>query len=109
VATLVQETLADALAGRLKDPRVGFVTITGVEVSPDCTHATVRVSVLGDEEQKTQAMEGLSSAKGFLRTRLARTLSLRTAPELHFLLDRGLEHAARIEQILTELKDGEQS
>ena len=109
VAALVQETLADTIATRVKDPRVGFVTITGVAVSADCTHAMVRVSVMGNEKEKASAMDGLSSAKGFLRSRLAQTLSLRTAPELHFLLDRSLEHAARVERILAELKDEERS
>jgi ribosome-binding factor A len=109
LAALIQEALADTFTKGLKDPRVGFVTVTGVTVSQDGTHATVRVSVLGDDATKESAMEGLASAKGFLRTHLAHTLSLRTTPELHFLLDRGLEHAARIDAILTELKREEQS
>lgn len=109
LAALLQQTLAEALANRVKDPRVGFVTVTGVEVSPDGGHATVRVSVMGTEEEKTSAMEGLTSARGFLRTHLARELSLRTTPELHFQLDRGLEHAQRIEQLLAQLRRDEQA
>lgn len=109
VAAQVQQQLADVLATQLKDPRVGFVTVTGVEVSPDCGHATVRVSVLGDEAEKQRAMEGLASAKGFLRTHLARGLPLRTAPELHFVLDRGLEHAQRIDEILARLRSEAES
>lgn len=109
VATLVQETLGELVTTQVKDPRVGFVTITGVTVSPDCGHAAVRVSVLGEEEDKQRAMEGLESAKGFLRSRLADVLSLRVAPELHFHLDRGLEHAARIDRILSQLKNEAQS
>lgn len=109
LAALIHEALADALAKHLKDPRVGFVTITGVTVSHDGTHATVRFSVLGDDATKDHAMAGLTSAKGFLRTHLARTLSLRTTPELHFVLDRGLEHAARIDALLAQLKREEQS
>lgn len=109
VAALVKETLADAVANQVKDPRVGFVTVTDVNVSPDCTHATVWVSILGGADDKAKAMEGLESARGFLRTVLARTLSLRTAPELHFKLDRGLEHAARIDRIIADLKDEERS
>jgi ribosome-binding factor A len=105
VAALVQETLAEALASQLKDPRVGFVTVTGVTVSPDCTHAQVRVSVMGESEDQERAMEGLASAKGYLRTHLARSLNLRVAPELHFILDRGLEHARRMGEILDELAD----
>jgi ribosome-binding factor A len=104
VAALVQEILADALTTQLKDPRIGFVTVTGVEVSPDCTHADVKVSVMGSEEEKDTAMDGLQSATGFLRSRLARTMSTRSTPELHFVLDRGLEHQARIDHLLDGLK-----
>jgi ribosome-binding factor A len=109
VATLIQETLGVKLTTDVKDPRVGFVTITSVDVSPDCTHATVHVSVLGEEEDKQKAMEGLESAKGYLRSHLAQALSLRVTPELHFRLDRGLEHAARIDEILSKIKNEEQS
>lgn len=104
VAALVQETLAQTLSTKVKDPRVGFVTITGVTVSPDTSHALVRVSVLGDEEAKSQALEGLESAAGYLRSVLAHTLTLRTTPELRFTLDRGIEHAAHINRILDDLK-----
>ena len=107
LAALLHQTLAEALANRLKDPRVGFVTLTGVDVSLDGGHATVRVSVMGTEEEKTSAMEGLNSARGFLRSHLARALGLRTTPELHFQLDRGLEHAQRIEQLLAQLRRDE--
>ena len=105
VAALVQETLAEVLATGLKDPRVGFVTVTSVDVSPDCTHAHVRVSALGAEADKQRAMEGLASAKGFLRTQLARSLRLRVAPEIHFVLDRGVEHAQRIGHLLDQLAE----
>jgi ribosome-binding factor A len=109
LAAVLQETLARALATQVKDPRVGFVTITAVEISPDASHATVRVSVMGTEEEKTSAMTGLDSARGFLRTHLARALRLRNTPELHFRLDRGLEHAQRINQLLAQLKRDETS
>jgi ribosome-binding factor A len=107
LAALLHETLAEALAHRVKDPRVGFVTLTGVEVSPDGGHATVRVSVMGTEEEKASAMAGLNSARGFLRSHLARALALRATPELHFQLDRGLEHAQRIDQLLAQLRRDE--
>ncbi len=107
LSALVQETVAGAVATLVKDPRVGFVTITSATVSPDGTHAVVRVSVMGTEEEKARAMEGLDSARGFLRSHLAKTLSLRNIPELHFELDRGLEHAQRINQILSDLKRDE--
>jgi ribosome-binding factor A len=106
LAALIQETLAEALATHLKDPRVGFVTLTSVSVTPDGSHATVRVSVLGGEDDKGRALEGLEHARGFLRTHLAQRLALRTTPELHFVLDRGLEHAQRIDRILEDLRRG---
>lgn len=109
LAALLQETLAQALATHLKDPRVGFVTVTGVTVSPDGSHAVVRVSVMGTGDEKASAMAGLDSARGFLRTHLAGALSLRTIPELHFQLDRGLEHAQRINQLLAQLKRSDPS
>lgn len=109
LAALLQETLAEALATQVKDPRVGFVTLTGVTVSPDGGHAAVRVSVMGSEEEKATALQGLESARGFLRTHLAGVLKLRTVPELHFQLDRGLEHAQRINQLLAELKRSDAS
>lgn len=105
VAALVQETLAETLATHIKDPRIGFVTVTVVRVSPDCGHAHVHVSIMGSEEDKARAMEGLQSAKGFLRTQLARSLRLRVAPEIHFVLDRGLEHAQRINALLDGLSE----
>jgi ribosome-binding factor A len=107
LAALIQESVAAAVATSVKDPRIGFVTVTGVSVSPDGTHAVVRVSVMGAEEEKTRALEGLDSARGYLRSHLARTLSLRSIPELRFELDRGLEHAQRINQILADLKRDE--
>ncbi|MBI4502939.1 MAG: 30S ribosome-binding factor RbfA [Gemmatimonadetes bacterium] len=107
LAALIQESVAGAMATSLKDPRVGFATVTGVSVSPDGTHAMVRVSVMGTEDEKTRALEGLESARGYLRGQLARTLALRTVPELRFELDRGLQHAQRINQILADLKRDE--
>jgi ribosome-binding factor A len=107
LAALIQESVAGAVSTLLKDPRVGFLTVTGVTVSPDGSHAIVRVSVMGDQEEKDRALQGLESARGFLRSHLAKTLALRTIPELRFELDRGLEHAQRIDRLLAELKRDE--
>jgi ribosome-binding factor A len=104
VAETVRQVVADALVHEVRDPRVGFVTVTGVKVTNELSHATVSVSVMGDEAEKTRALEGLRSAAGFLRSKLTRALSTRTVPEVHFELDRGLEHAARINAVLNELK-----
>ena len=106
LAELIRQTVAAFLTGNVRDPRIGFVTVTGVVVTTDLSHATVSVSVMGTAEEKETSLEGLMSAAGFLRAQLSRELRLRTSPELHFRLDRGLEHAQRIEQVLRELKGG---
>ena len=104
MAETLRQVITDALLRQVRDPRVGFVTVTGVRVSGDLGHATVMVSVSGGEDDKARALEGLRSASGFLRSRAAKTLTTRTVPELHFELDTGLEHAARIEELLQEIR-----
>lgn len=103
VTAQIHHVLAQAVATRLKDPRVRFVTVTAVTVSPNVTHATAQVSVMGGEKEKEEALQGLDSARGFLRSLLAKSLGLRTTPELRFALDRGLEHARHIDHLLAEL------
>ena|SRR5215210_8628294 len=109
VAETLRQVITDALARQVRDPRVGFVTVTGVLVTPDLSHARVMVSVPGEETEKERGLEGLQSAAGFLRSRAARALSTRIVPELHFELDRGLEHAARINELLEGLRREESS
>ncbi len=104
VAETLRQVVTDALARDVRDPRVGFVTVTGVLVTNELSHARVMVSVPGDEAAKQRALEGLESASGFLRSRVARALTTRTVPELHFELDRGLQHAARINELLAGLR-----
>jgi ribosome-binding factor A len=99
----IRAELAEILLRELRDPRVKLATISRVEVSPDLGHALVRVSVLGDEDQRLAAVAGLEHARGFLRRELAHRLSLRTTPELRFLLDRGAEHSQRIDELLAGL------
>lgn len=105
VSELIRQAVGAFLTADVRDPRIGFVTVVGVDVSPDLSHANVRVSVMGTEEEKAKSLEGLASAARYLRPQLARELSLRTNPELHFHLDRGLEHAQRIDRVLKELKE----
>lgn len=107
ISTLVREAIADALASEVSDPRVGFVTVTSVEVTRDLSLARVRISVMGDDEEKQKALEGVNSARGFIRSILARTLELRTVPELRFEMDSSLAHAARVDQILSSLRSEE--
>ena len=96
VGDLIRAELADLMLRQMRDPRV--------EVARDFSHATVRVSVLGTEDERTAAVAALEKAKGFLRRELSRRISLRTTPELHFLLDRGAEHSVRIAEILDRVQ-----
>jgi ribosome-binding factor A len=104
VGETLRQVITTALARDVRDPRVGFVTVTAVLVTNDLSHARVMVSVPGEDVDKTRALEGLKSAAGFLRSRAARTLTTRSVPELHFELDRGLEHAARINELLSTIR-----
>ena len=108
MAETLRQVITDSLAREVRDPRVGFVTVTGVLVTGDLSHARVMVSVPGVDAEKTRAIEGLQSAAGFLRSRAARALTTRTVPELHFELDRGLEHAARINELLNTIRREDQ-
>ena len=108
VAGTIRQVITEALSREIRDPRVGFVTVTGVLVTNDLSHARVAVSVGGDEAEKARALQGLQSAAGFLRSRAARALTTRTVPELHFELDKGVEHAARIEELLESIRREEQ-
>ncbi len=107
VSELIRQAVGAFLTGAVRDPRIGFVTVTGVEVSPDLSHANVRVSVMGSDEEKATSLEGLASAARFLRAQLSKELQLRTSPELHFHLDSGIEHAQHIDRVLKELKESD--
>jgi ribosome-binding factor A len=101
----IRQVLSDALAADLKDPRVGFVTVTEVNTSPDLRHARVYVSVLGPEAEREATLDGLRSAHGFLQGRIGDELQLKRTPELRFLYDDTAERAARLERLI-ELQDG---
>ena len=96
---LIQE-LSEMIRRDLRDPRLGFVTLTGAEITRDLRHAKVFVSVLGDEEAQKQSLKALNSASGLLRGEFARRAHLRVAPELTFQLDIGIERGQRIFELL---------
>jgi ribosome-binding factor A len=98
----VREVISEAL-GELKDPRIGFVTVTGVETSPDLRHARVFVSVLGSEAKRTKTLDGLTAAHGVLQARLARELRLKRTPQLAFEYDPTVERGVRMTQLIDEL------
>jgi ribosome-binding factor A len=96
----VREVLSARIAEGLSDPRIGFVTVTSVETSPDLRHARVYVSVLGSEEEREQTLEGLRSAHGVLQRRVAGELRLKRTPTLEFTYDDTTDRAMRIERLL---------
>ena len=98
----VRQVLSEAVGG-LKDPRIGFVTITGVETSPDLRHARVFVSVLGTERKRTQTLAALQAAHSVLQAQLARELRLKRTPQLAFEYDPSVERGVRISQLIDEL------
>jgi ribosome-binding factor A len=98
----VREVLGAALP-ELKDPRIGFVTITGVETSPDLRHATVFVSVLGSVKKREKSLEGLEAAHGTLQARLARELRMKRTPQLTFEYDPTVERGVRMTKLIDEL------
>jgi ribosome-binding factor A len=98
----IREVIGEALAGEMKDPRVGFVTVTDVRTSPDLRHAHVHVSVLGDEQTREDSLSALRSAHGFLQRKIASELRLKRTPALQFHYDETTDSAMRIEALLRE-------
>jgi len=98
----LRQVLSEALL-ELKDPRIGFVTVTGVETSPDLRHATVYVSVLGSEKKRNASMVGLDAAHGVLQAKVSRELRLKRTPQLSFEYDHAVEHGVRMSQLIDEL------
>jgi ribosome-binding factor A len=105
VAEGIREEVARVVARDVKDPRIGFVTITRAAVTADLRMARVFVGVLGDEEQRRKTLAGLQKAGGFIRRTVAHRLRLRVAPELIFEYDAGLDAADRVAQLLEDARD----
>jgi ribosome-binding factor A len=105
VDAAMRHVVSDAVAQDLKDPRVGFVTVTDVKTSADLRHARVYVSVLGTPAEREASLEGLRSAHGYLQRRVASELHLKNTPELRFVLDDTAERAFRLEELLEDEED----
>ena len=103
----VREVLSDAIAKDLKDPRIGFVTVTAVNTSRDLRHARVYVSVLGDDRERAATLDGLRSAHGFLQGAIASQLNLKHTPTLVFEYDETVDRAARLNELMRERPDVE--
>jgi ribosome-binding factor A len=102
----VRQVLSESVV-ELKDPRIGFVTITGVETSPDLRQATVYVSVLGSEQKRRKSLEGLTAAHGVLQARISRELRLKRTPQLAFEYDPTVERGVRMSRLIDELAPDE--
>ncbi|ALA54879.1 30S ribosome-binding factor RbfA [Shouchella clausii] len=103
VGEQMKKELSDILIRDIKDPRVRFVTVTGVDVTGDLQQATAFITVLGDEEERKATLAGLEKAKGFIRTELGKRIRLRKTPELSFSFDESIQYGNRIESLLRDL------
>jgi ribosome-binding factor A len=103
VGEAMRDVIAELLAREIKDPRIGMITLVGVDVSPDLRHARIHFGCLGDEEARRRSLAGLQSAAGFMRGQLARRLRLRYAPELTFVPDTTAEEADRLASLLKKV------
>lgn len=100
IAEQIQRDLSDIIRVELKDPRVGMITITDVEMTPDNAHAKVFFTVLGQQPRIDEAAEGLQHATGYLRTQLAQRIKIRVVPQLHFEYDASVERGIRLSQLI---------
>ncbi|HEX8441872.1 30S ribosome-binding factor RbfA [Archangium sp.] len=104
----IQAAIANILTrGELKDPRIGYITLTGVKVSQDLKTARVFYSMIGTEQERKDTQKGLEAAKGFIRREVTEAVNLRVSPEIFFSFDESLERGDRIERLLREVKDKE--
>ena len=108
VGALIHRELGEVIQRVVKDPRVAFCTVTHVEVSSDLKYVDVKVSVIGDSEQKTASLAGLKSAAGFIRREISRRLALKYSPELRFSLDDSVDHIMKIDGLLKQLETEEE-
>jgi ribosome-binding factor A len=104
VAHLIKREIGNVILKELTDVRIGFVTISRVEVTTDMAFAKVHVSIMGSDKEKRDSMAGLAHSASYLRTHLAKVMKMRTVPRLQFVEDKNLEHGFRINEILNEIK-----
>jgi ribosome-binding factor A len=105
VAELLHEEISQLLQHNTRDPRLGFVTVTGVDISADLRVAWVYITVLGDDADLSETLQGLTSAAGYFRHEMRKSLSLRIIPELNFKADKSLEYGMHIDNLLDSIKE----
>lgn len=101
---VIRETAAEVILNELNDPRIGFVTVTQVDLSPDLSHAVISVSIFGSEAQKRTTMRGLQTARGRVQSRIASRMQTRVTPHIAFELDESIEQAFRIQEKIREAR-----
>jgi ribosome-binding factor A len=104
VGEQMKKELGEIISRKIKDPRIGFVTVTDVQVTGDLQQAKVFISVLGDEEQRQNTLKGLAKAKGFIRSEIGQRIRLRKTPEIIFEFDESIDYGNRIESLLHEIQ-----
>jgi ribosome-binding factor A len=107
VGEQMKKELSDIIGRKIKDPRIGFVTVTDVEVTGDLQQAKVFISVLGDEEQRENTLKGLAKAKGFIRSEIGSRIRLRKTPEIIFEWDESIDYGHRIDTLLHQVRTEE--
>ncbi|TCZ80005.1 30S ribosome-binding factor RbfA [Paenibacillus albiflavus] len=105
VGEQIKKELSHIIQTEIKDPRVGFLTVTGVDVTNDLSQAKVFLSILGSEEDKNNAVKALTKATGYIRSELGKRIRLRKVPELIFKIDTSIDYSSRIENLLHQIKE----
>lgn len=105
---LIKKEISDIIREEVSDPRIGFVSVTEVDVSPDLKNAKIHISVFGNEKEKLAAMAGLTSATGFVRSKLASVLQTRNTPEIYFVRDDSIERGSRVLGIIHKIENEKQ-
>jgi ribosome-binding factor A len=103
----MKKELSDIIGRKLKDPRIGFVTVTDVRVTGDLQQAKVYITVLGDEQQRQNTLKGLAKAKGFIRSEIGQRIRLRKTPEIYFEIDESIDYGNRIESLIKQISEEE--
>jgi len=104
VSELIKEEVSRIIREKVSDPRIGFLSVTGVDLSPDLKNAKIFISVLGGKQEKDKTFEGLKSATPFIRGQLGQALELRFVPEIHFVHDKSIERGSRVLAIMSKLE-----
>lgn len=109
VGEQMKKELGEIIGRKIKDPRIGFVTVTDVQVTGDLQQAKVFISVLGDADQKENTLKGLAKAKGFIRSEIGQRIRLRKTPEITFEFDESMDYGNRIDSLLFQLQEEDHS